>query len=226
MRKFTHLGCMHSSSPSIYLTISFLHSYHSVLPSIITEGTRVVSKPSQSPLIPLDIVDAFTQIINTLAKSRQYAHWYVKRAEEYLRVVALRPLSLHGKDVVEAYLTDLGRRPGLSSWQFRQCVEAIGVLLKVAQAPALCEVDWHFWLNGAKDLGDRHATVGRERYTVSLTPYSGSTSPRLLPSKLASLIRSSQHCAVRVSPTKKSKAIEIGFHGFSATANSVGVPRN
>ena len=136
-----------------------------------------MSKPGQSPLIPLDVVDAFTQKINVLAKSRQHAHWYVKRAEEYLRVVELRPLSLHGKDLVEAYLSDLGRKPGLSSWQFRQCVEAVGVLLKVAQAPALREVDWHFWLDGAKDLGDRHATVGRERYTPSLTPYSGSTSP-------------------------------------------------
>jgi hypothetical protein len=43
---------------------------------------------------------------------------------------------------VDAYLTDLGRKPGLKDWQFRQAVDAIRMLFVLAGVDWQERVDW------------------------------------------------------------------------------------
>lgn len=119
-----------------------------------------------SSLIPGDLLQPFINKINTLSKSRQQAYWYVRRAEEYLRATPLRPVGRHTRAEVTAWLTELGRKTDLSPWQFRQCVEAVGTLMRVAGAPARVDVDWRYWLDGAKALERGHATLGRDNHPL------------------------------------------------------------
>lgn len=73
-----------------------------------------MTSPISSPLIPTELVEVFTQIIKTLAKSSQHAYWYARRAEGYLCAMELRPVSLQGNSFIEGYLPEPGRKLRLS----------------------------------------------------------------------------------------------------------------
>ncbi|MCX4187833.1 integron integrase [Methylophaga sp. OBS4] len=119
-----------------------------------------------SQVIPAELVQPLFNKINTLAKSQKHAHWYMRRVEEYLSVRSRRPVSDHTADEITGWFSDLGRKATLTDWQFRQCVEAVGILMRVAQAPAFKQVDWKFWLSGGKPLETNHSTTGRDNAPV------------------------------------------------------------
>ncbi|MBV1789235.1 integron integrase [Marinobacterium sp. D7] len=124
--------------------------------------------PNQaSPLVPSELLQPIINKINTLSKSQQHAHWYMRRVEEYLSAVQRRPISEHGAREVTEWLSELGRKTTLTDWQFRQCVEAVGILMRVAQAPAIDQVDWKFWLAGGVALENNHPTTGRNNTPIT-----------------------------------------------------------
>jgi hypothetical protein len=54
---------------------------------------------------------------------------------------------------VDAYLAELGRKPEIKGWQVRQAADAIRMLLELAHASWVGEVDWAHWQASARDLG-------------------------------------------------------------------------
>lgn len=126
----------------------------------------MMTTPRFSPLLPTDLISTFLNRISRLAKNEQQVFWYVKHAEEYLSEVDKRPVSTHDKSDVENWLSELGRKVHISDWQYRQCVEAVGCLMRAANSPALHKVDWTYWLDGGQRLEQGHATFGRENKSV------------------------------------------------------------
>jgi hypothetical protein len=68
---------------------------------------------------------------------------------------------------VDAYLADLGRKPEIKGWQVRQAADAIRMLLELAHATWVGEVDWAHWQASARDLGPSHPTVARDYAAVA-----------------------------------------------------------
>ena len=64
------------------------------------------------------------------------ADWYVRHAEAYLNAFEGRRLATHTAAEVEGWLAERGRIGRLQPWQFGQVVEAVRLLLQLAQAPA------------------------------------------------------------------------------------------
>ncbi|MDT3669102.1 MAG: hypothetical protein ROZ37_02085 [Aromatoleum sp.] len=98
---------------------------------------------------------------NLLTKSGVKASaegWYVWHAEAYLKVFEGRRLATHTGGEVEGWLADRGRIGRLQPWQFDQVVEAVRLLLQLAQAPASAAVDWAYWRGRARVAGDASHT--------------------------------------------------------------------
>ncbi len=93
----------------------------------------------------------------------------MKRVEEHLATNRRRPVSRHTADDITRWFSELGRKKRLNEWQFRQCVEAVGMLMRVAGAPSLKEVDWEFWLAGGKALESAHPTTGRNNSPITVS---------------------------------------------------------
>ncbi len=92
---------------------------------------------------------------NLLTKSGVKASaegWYVRHAEAYLKAFEGRRLATHTGGEVEGWLADRGRIGGLQPWQFGQVVEAVRLLLQLAQAPASVAVDWAYWREAGREL--------------------------------------------------------------------------
>ncbi|MYL22628.1 tyrosine-type recombinase/integrase [Halomonas alkaliantarctica] len=134
----------------------------------------MASRNAASLLPPELTTDLFNRI-NRLAKSESHARWYMKRVEEYLATNRRRPVSRHTADDITRWFSELGRKKSLNEWQFRQCVEAVGMLMRVAGAPSLKEVDWEFWLAGGKALEPAHPTTGRNNSPITVSDPLSST---------------------------------------------------
>jgi len=63
---------------------------------------------------------------------------------------------------VDGYLRRLGRLDGIEDWQFRQAVDAIQTLFRVAGLATADRVDWGFWHASAQSLMPDHPTLARE----------------------------------------------------------------
>lgn len=124
--------------------------------------------------------------INQLATRRikpEQHRWYVKHVENYIKAHDGRKLQENTQADVTQYLLELGRRPGIKEWQFRQAIDAIQLLFcDLLQSPWAHEVDWHYLRHAAKSLETTHPTIVRQQqaigdYTHVATPDSNSTSP-------------------------------------------------
>jgi integron integrase len=93
--------------------------------------------------------------------------WYVIRAEHYIRSVAQQRLEDHTPQDVTTYLEKLGRRGGMTDWQYRQAVEAIQQVLLIAEVAWAQQFDWSYWQASARTLPATHPTIARE---VTPTP--------------------------------------------------------
>ncbi len=112
--------------------------------------------------------DKFIEILEKQGVKETQARWYVIRAEQYLKAVSNKRLALHTADDVNNYLRNLGRLPAITDWQFRQNVDAIQTLFRIAGIPKLPGVDWGFWRDSANTLSPNHATLAREPVEGSL----------------------------------------------------------
>ncbi len=97
----------------------------------------------------------------------------MRSAEHYIAAHADRRLAEQTPVDVNAYLTQLGRKPGLKAWQFRQAVDAIQKLFELAGASWLGKVDWGHWRDSARGLDATHPTVARD-----YSPLPGGNNPK------------------------------------------------
>ncbi|MGB9617436.1 MAG: hypothetical protein ACPL7J_08950 [Desulfomonilaceae bacterium] len=68
--------------------------------------------------------------------------WYVVRAEEYIRAAEGKKLAAQEVADITRYLEKMGRKGGISDWQFRQIVDAIQILLQTANVACVSQVNW------------------------------------------------------------------------------------
>ena len=96
--------------------------------------------------------------------------WYVRRVEEFIKAQNGRNIKALTPAEVTAYFETIGRQKRLAGWQFRQCVDAIRILLcDLADTPACREIDWGFWLDSARELDIDHPTTARQLTPEELT---------------------------------------------------------
>lgn len=87
------------------------------------------------------------------------AGWFVRHAEAYLKAFEGRRLATHSAAEVEGWLAERGRIGRMLPWQFAQAVEAVRLLLPLAQAPASTAVEWGYWREGGRELRATHSTL-------------------------------------------------------------------
>jgi integron integrase len=100
-------------------------------------------------------------------------HWYVKRAEAFVRAAQGRKLLDHTADDINHYLEEQGRKEGILGWQFLQIVDAIQILLQTANAACVSHVNWEYWRNSAQELTETHPTIARGNGILPSTQPSG-----------------------------------------------------
>jgi len=104
--------------------------------------------------------------------------WYVKAAEDYIKAHEGHKLLEHSGDDVTRYLRQLGRRPGLKAWQYRQVVDALQLLFcELLQVPWGRDIDWTYLRDASDALQPDHPTIAREAVPEPNTSIT-STAPR------------------------------------------------
>lgn len=117
----------------------------------------------------LESWDSFIQACLAEGVPEQSVRWYVIRIERYLRAHADKPPSGHTADRVTAYLTSVGRHPGIRGWQFRQIVHALQIFFtRVLGSEWASDFDWVYWSASAKELERRHATIARHNEPIEV----------------------------------------------------------
>ena len=103
----------------------------------------------------------YLQILQERGVKQSAQRWYVLRAENFIKAAKGKHLKEHSAVDLNLYLEEMGRKDGIAGWQLRQTVDAIQILMEIAQAACLAEVDWEYWRNSAQELPESHPTVAR-----------------------------------------------------------------
>jgi integron integrase len=119
----------------------------------------------------------YTSVLHGKGITPPFDRWYVIRAEEFLKNHKGKRLREYTCDLVQLYLSDLGRCNALNTWQFKQAVDAVRILcLDVLNRDWAATFDWEYWNSAAQPLEKTHPTIARE---LPLEPQSlGDTSKR------------------------------------------------
>jgi len=114
--------------------------------------------------------DNYLECLHKASIPEKQRRWYVKRVEAFIKAQnGLKIKTLSGDDITR-YFEMIGRKNRLSSWQFRQCIDAIRILYcDLLAIPAAREVDWRFWLDSARELDAEHLTTARELTPAELS---------------------------------------------------------
>jgi len=88
----------------------------------------------------------YVDLLQQKGISQKYRPYYVRHVERLLAAFPSRRLSsLTGADIT-AYLQQCAAKPRLQTWQFRQIVDAVYLLLmELVCSPAAQQVDWLYW---------------------------------------------------------------------------------
>lgn len=90
--------------------------------------------------------------------------WLVRHAQRFIAMLQGDGRGLRAAEPgdVAAFLNEVSREGSLRDWQFRQCVQAIEILLvDVGELPWALGFDWGYWREAAKALRGEHPTVAR-----------------------------------------------------------------
>ena len=105
---------------------------------------------------------------NYIKKSISYGvkqrvvRWHVKHAEAYIKYYESTRLMQHTPEMLTQYLAGIGRKHGLTDWQFMQVVDALFVLFRYMVQPAwLQEFNWEYWRQAARALPESHVTKAK-----------------------------------------------------------------
>lgn len=90
--------------------------------------------------------DAFRSCVEETRVNPGHSPYYVRWAQAFVRFIRGKHLRDRGKEDIEAFLADLGKRPGTAEWQVKQAEHALKILYEVflpayAPASATGEVD-------------------------------------------------------------------------------------
>ena len=95
--------------------------------------------------------------------------WYVKRAKEFLKAMGSDILSHLTTEEVNDYFRKESASQRLNSWQFRQLVEAVQLLvIDLAHVRAGNSVDWDYWKVAVEALPLDHSTLAKEQSPEAL----------------------------------------------------------
>jgi hypothetical protein len=109
----------------------------------------------------------FAENVRESGTKPPFDRWLVVQAEQYVEAHSGRKPAEQSQEEVDAYLAELGRKPGVKGWQVRQAADAIRMLLEMAGARWVEEVDGAHWQASARDLGPSHPTVARDYEAVA-----------------------------------------------------------
>ena len=63
---------------------------------------------------------------------------------------------------ITRYLEEIGRKPDMPDWRFRQTADALRILYTEMVKPDWATgFNWRFWISDARELGTEHATLAR-----------------------------------------------------------------
>ncbi len=117
----------------------------------------------------------YTNVLHAKGIRPPCDRWYVIRAEEFLKNHQGKQLKEYTCNLVQAYLSELGRSNSLNTWQFQQAVDAVRILcLDVLDRHWAGTFDWEYWNSAAQPLEKAHPTIARE--SPLEPPFSGDTS--------------------------------------------------
>jgi integron integrase len=115
--------------------------------------------------------DQYLELLNKRGIKPMVSRWYVRRAEAFIKSLGGKKLRELTATEVDRYLENLGRKDRIEDWQFRQTVDAIRILLQLAKAACVDEVNWEYWLNSAQNLTADHPSIARRQGVLpSSTP--------------------------------------------------------
>ncbi len=106
--------------------------------------------------------------------------WLVRHAQGFISTLqdSGRGLKAAEPADVSAFFSEASRSGALRDWQFRQCVQAIEVLLvDVGALPWASDFDWAYWRNAAKALPSDHPTIARQPQGLPVGHPEGAASP-------------------------------------------------
>jgi hypothetical protein len=88
--------------------------------------------------------------------------WYVKHVECFIKAHSERRLAdLKAADVTK-YLEEIGRKPDMPDWRFRQIIDALRILYtEIIRPDWASEFNWGAWIGDARELAPDHATLAR-----------------------------------------------------------------
>ena len=88
--------------------------------------------------------------------------WYVKHVEIFIKAHPDHRLAeLQAADIAK-YLEELGRKPDMPDWRFRQVIDALRILYTEIIRPEWASAfNWLAWIGDARDLDPDHATLAR-----------------------------------------------------------------
>lgn len=115
--------------------------------------------------------DNFIKKTQNYAVKKGAAKWYVRYAENYIKVHKNKRLSSHTAEDVEKYLKLKGRSLRLQDWQFQQIIVSLKILfVDMVKSEWAKSFPWLEWEQQAESLGADHATVSRD-YQSDKTAY-------------------------------------------------------
>jgi len=96
-------------------------------------------------------------------------YWYVRNAERYIKSLGGVRLAKHSPAMVEKYLTEKGRNPRLTGWQFTQLVKSLKILFKdMVSLNWAHTFPWDDWIEQARELPNNHSSQGRGKVDLDL----------------------------------------------------------
>lgn len=113
--------------------------------------------------------DRYFALLNVFRVPKRYHSWYQKHVEQFIGFQSNIRLKQRSAEDLQNWFQSLSHYPQITSWQFRQKVEALrllyGQLLKTDWSR---DFDWDYWALGSKPLDVAHSTVKRTYEMIDL----------------------------------------------------------
>jgi len=121
--------------------------------------------------------DNYLEKLNKNKVKPDIQRWYVLHVERFIAAINGTKLAEQTPASLDAYFSDLGRKPQVNDWQYKQHVKALQILyLDLLRLPWASEFNWCYWENTGKGLEAEHSTLMRENTPVTLTNLAPSVS--------------------------------------------------
>ncbi|MCG8380984.1 MAG: integron integrase [Gammaproteobacteria bacterium] len=114
--------------------------------------------------------------------------WLARHAQSFVEQLKAdgRGLKSAAPADLKVFLSEASKGDSLRDWQFRQCVQAVEILLvDVGELAWATEFDWQYWRDAAQDLPGDHPSVARQ---VGAIGDRGATESKEIPEAFAPLL--------------------------------------